>query len=106
MGHAGGARREDRQVAAALLLQLELRLHALAQLIVRDAEIGRGGAAHGIGKPGQLLVPERQESLRLGRVVAVNVDDHEGLANGVGMRRRVRASIDNKRGGCARERRG
>ena len=32
MRHAGGARREDRQVAAALPLELELRLHALAQL--------------------------------------------------------------------------
>ena len=74
--HAGGARREDGQVRAALLLQLELRLHALYQLLVRDAKLVGRGLAHRIGEAGELLVAEREEGLRLGRVMAVDVDDH------------------------------
>ena len=45
MRHAGGARREDGEVGAALALELELRaLQALADLIVADAEVLVGGA--------------------------------------------------------------
>ena len=36
MRHRRRARREDRDVGAAIVLELELRLHALAQLIVAD----------------------------------------------------------------------
>ena len=80
MGHAGGARREDGEIAAAFLLQLELRLHALAQHGVGDAEIVRGRPPHRIGEPGELLVAEGQKRLRLGRVMAVDVDDHGRLS--------------------------
>ncbi len=103
MGHAGGARREDRQVAAALPLQLQLRLDALPQRIVADAEVRRRRPAHRIGEPGQLLVAEPVQRLRLGRVVAVNVDDHADVAvlreRGAGPA--WAASIDNKQSGWA-----
>ena len=76
MRHAAGARREDREIAAAFLLELELRLDALDQHFVADPEIGRGGLAGGIGQPSELLVAEQLERLRLGRVMAVDIDDH------------------------------
>jgi hypothetical protein len=41
MRHAGGAGREDRHVRAALALQPQLVLHAVAQLIVADFQAGR-----------------------------------------------------------------
>ena len=77
VGHAGGARRKDRQVAAAFLLELELRLDGLAQHVVGDAKIGARRAPHRIGEAGQLLVPELVQGLRFGGVVAVDIDDHE-----------------------------
>ena len=77
MRHAGGARREDREVGAALALELELRaLQALADLVVADAEVLVGGAARRVGQAGELAVAEDLELLRRGRVVAVAVDDH------------------------------
>jgi hypothetical protein len=81
VGHARGARREDREVAPALLLELDLRLHALQQLLVGDAELRRRGLAHGIGEPRELLVAEGEELLRLRRVVPVNIDDHAASRN-------------------------
>src|SRR4029078_9287930 len=79
--HPRGTRREDREVAPALLLELELRLHALHQLVVRDAEVRRGGRAHGVRKTRELLVAEGEELLRLRRVVPVDVDDHAASRN-------------------------
>ena len=76
VGHAGGARREDGQVAAAFLLELELRLDRLQQHLVGDAQIGGGRAAHRIGQARQLLVAELVQDLGLGGVMAVDVDDH------------------------------
>src|SRR5258706_1557387 len=77
--HARRARREDGEVAAALFLQLELRLYALHQLLVADAELVGGGLPHRVGEPGELLVAEGEQGLRLGRVVTVDVDDHGAL---------------------------
>ena len=81
MAHAGGARREDREVAAALALEPELRLHALHEVLVGDAEVGALGLPARVGDARELLVAERVERLRLGRVVAVDVDDHFVLAS-------------------------
>src|SRR5205085_3473266 len=78
--HAGRARRKNRQVASPFALKLQLRLHALHELIVGDAELVGSGLAHRVGKSGELLVAERKQLLRLGGVVAVDVDDHRALS--------------------------
>jgi hypothetical protein len=75
--HARGARREDGEVAAALLLQPELRLHALDEYLVADPQVARQRPARRVGQAGELLVAELLQRRRLGRVVTVNVDDHE-----------------------------
>jgi hypothetical protein len=67
--HAGGAWREDRQVAAAVALELQLRLHALDHLLVADAELGgalRARRPRRVGQGGELLVAKHLERLRLG----------------------------------------
>ena len=75
--HAGGARREDGEIGAALALQFQLRaLQALADLVVADAEVLVGGAAGGIRQRRELAVAEDGQLLRCRRVVAVAVDDH------------------------------
>ena len=81
MAHAGGARREDREVGAALLLQPDLvLLQALADLVVAHLQAGarrqRGLVLHGLG----LVLAEAVQVLGLGGVVAVAIDDHEVLA--------------------------
>ena len=78
--HARGARREYREVAATILLQLELRRHALDQRRVADAQVGGGGLARGIRDAGELLVAEGLQRQRLGGVVTVDVDDHRAAA--------------------------
>src|SRR5262249_43686024 len=80
--HAGRARREDRQIRAALALQLELRtLDARAQLVVADLERRARGLLRGILDAGDLALAPVVQLLRLGRVVAVTVDDHEASRN-------------------------
>src|SRR5215475_4341650 len=75
--HAGGARREDGDVGAALALELELGLfQAVADLVVADSEVGRRGAARCIGEAGELAIPEQLQLARRRRVMAVAVDDH------------------------------
>src|SRR5207244_11213856 len=75
VAHPGGARREDRQVGAALALHLELTaLDRLADLVVADCRARRRRFARGmrldlLGAPGFVLT-------RGGCVVAVTVDDH------------------------------
>ncbi len=81
MAHAGGARREDGEVGAALALQLELRaFEALPDLVVGDlqraAQRRRGLALDRLG----LLLAEAFQVVGLGGVVAVAIDDHERVA--------------------------
>ena len=88
MAHAGGARREDRDVGAAFLLQADLvLLQALADLVVRHLQAGarrqRGLALDRLG----LVLAEAVQVLGLGRVVAVAVDDHGGPSVDGGKRR-------------------
>ena len=84
MPHAGGTRREDRQIGAALALQLELvLLDAFADLVVGHFQ--RGARRHcrlvlGVGGRG-LLLAEAMEVFGLGRVVAVAIDDHDKFAD-------------------------
>src|SRR5262249_23004390 len=79
--HAGGARREDGQIGAALALQLELvLLDALADLVVRYLQRSarwRHRLVLGVGCRG-LFLAEAVQVLRFGGVVAVAVDDHWG----------------------------
>src|SRR5262249_30799400 len=78
MRHAGRARREDRQAGAALALQLELRaLDARAQLVVADLQGPARRLLSRILDAGDLRFAEIVQLLRLGRVVAVTVDDHD-----------------------------
>src|SRR2546422_11596122 len=76
MRHPGSARREDGEIAAALLLQLHLRLDALDQLFIGNPQFIRRGFAHEVGEASELLVAEREQRLGLRGVVAVDVDDH------------------------------
>ena len=77
MRHAAGARREDRQVGAALLLEGDLvGLEAGAQLVVGDAEIGRQRLQRRVDEPGELAVAEPRQRRRSRGEVAVAVDDH------------------------------
>src|SRR6516165_4277227 len=76
VAHAGGARREDRHVSAALALYLELATHdRLADLVIRDSRAPRRRLA-GLVRLDLLTAP----ALVLtggGGVVAVTIDDHE-----------------------------
>src|SRR5262249_18805837 len=81
--HAGRARREDRQVGAALALQLELRaLDARADLVVADLEARARRLLPRVLDAGDLRFAEIVQLLRLGRVVAVTVDDHGASRDG------------------------
>jgi hypothetical protein len=72
--HARRARREDHQVAAALAEDAQLvLLDALAQLVVANALQLRGRVP--VPQGGELGLAEARELRRLGRVVAVDVDD-------------------------------
>ena len=79
VAHAGGARREDREVGAALALKLELvGLDAFPDLVVGHLQARAGRHRRlvlGVGRRG-LILAEAVQVLRLGRVVAVTVDDH------------------------------
>src|SRR5262249_36478275 len=78
--HARGPRREDRDVRAALSLELELRLvDRLPDLVVADADHPLRASARGFLQLGDLLLPIGLELLRRRRVVAVTIDDHEAL---------------------------
>ena len=65
MRHGGGARREDRDVGAAIALELELRLHALAQLVVGDVDRALDGGTRRILQPGNLRVAKRLQLFRV-----------------------------------------
>ncbi|GAA0566499.1 hypothetical protein GCM10010390_81370 [Streptomyces mordarskii] len=76
--------RGEKTVDAAFVHQPELvRLDAVAQLVVTDAEIGAGGGAGGVGESADLLgAPCLQRRWR-GGVVAMAVDDHSRFLLGV-----------------------
>src|SRR6478752_5412060 len=81
MRHAGGARRENREVEATLLLQLDLAgLDRLADLVVGDLEFAVLRAARGIDHAGELGVTEDFKLWRRGGVVAMDVDDHSAAS--------------------------
>ena len=80
VAHAGGARREDREVGAALALELELRaLDAGADLVVRHLEAGARRQRRLVLDRLGLVLAETVQVLGLGRVVAVTIDDHDAL---------------------------
>src|ERR1700731_294105 len=77
VGHARGARRENRHVRAAFLLDLELRpFQASTNFIVGNANVRCGRPPRRVRERRQLTIPERMELVRFGRIVAVAVDDH------------------------------
>jgi hypothetical protein len=64
-----------------IALERELRLDARDQFLVAEAG-ERTGPAGRVHQAGDLLVTEAVHGGRLGRVVAVDVDDHERLVKG------------------------
>ena len=73
MAHPAGAGREQGEVGTPLALHLELTgLDALADLVVGDVHLAFGGRAH----LGDLRTAVGVHAWRVGRVVAVDVDDH------------------------------
>src|SRR4029077_2573604 len=83
VAHARSARREDREIGAALALEFELRaLDAGADLVVRHLEAGprwqRGLVLDRLG----LVLAETVQVLGFSRVVAVTIDDHDTLRRG------------------------
>src|SRR5690606_24845941 len=76
--HPARARREQRDVRAALPLQLELRpLHALPKLIVADVQRALDRLMVRVFRElGLLLLTILAELLRRGGVMAVAIDDH------------------------------
>ena len=76
MRHRRRARREDRDVGAAIALELQLGLDALAQLVVGDLDADPAQASR-IVQPGDLRVAECLELFRGSGVVPVAIDDHE-----------------------------
>src|SRR5262249_18574760 len=75
--HGRRARREDRDVASPLALQLQLRaLEARADLVVRDAHRPLGAGSRRILQLGKLRVANRLQALRRGRVMPVTINDH------------------------------
>src|SRR5262249_50421109 len=78
MTHPGSTRREDRDIRAALFLELELSfVDRFSDLIVADADGALRAGARGLFQLGDLLLAVRLELLGSRRVVAVTVDDHE-----------------------------
>src|SRR6476660_9483569 len=81
VAHAGGARRENGQIGAALALQLELiLLDALTNLVVRYFQRSARRQQRlvlGVGSRG-LFLAEAVQVLGFGGVVAVAIDDHGG----------------------------
>ncbi|CCD95517.1 hypothetical protein BRAO375_4360016 [Bradyrhizobium sp. ORS 375] len=81
VGHEARARREHREVAAALLHLLELvALDALAQLVVADLELGGLRHDRRILDARDLPVAPLFQRLWSRRVMAVHVDDHVSLS--------------------------
>src|SRR4051812_18735301 len=71
--HAARARREERDIGAALALQLELRsLDALADLVLRDLRLA--------GRPRELRLAPGGEAGGRGGVMAVAINDHARLS--------------------------
>src|SRR5499427_5503200 len=81
MTHAHGARRKDGEVGAALALELELRaFETLADFVVGNLERRLGGLFCRVFHVIHLLLAPSQQVFRLGRVVAVAIDDHGTVA--------------------------
>src|SRR5262245_62465457 len=81
--HAGGARREDREVGAALTLEFELcPLDAGADLVVRHLESSPRRQRRLVLDCLGLVLAEAVQVLGFGRVVAVTIDDHDTLRRG------------------------
>jgi hypothetical protein len=83
VAHAGGARRENGQIGAALALQLELVLFdAFANFVVGNLQRGPCGQRRLVlGNSGRsLFLAEAMKILGLGGVMAVAIDDHDGVA--------------------------
>ncbi len=77
MAHPHRARREDGEIGAALALKLELcAFDALADFVVGSLERGLGGLFCRVFQIVHLLLAPSQQVFRLGRVVAVAIDDH------------------------------
>ena len=92
VAHAGGARREDREVGAALALELELRaLDRGPDLVVGHLEAGARRQRRLVLDRLGLVLAEAVQVLGLGRVMAVAIDDHGPVActmivTGIGLR--------------------
>ena len=79
--HGRGSRREDRDIAAALPLELQLGLlEALANLVVRDRERRFGPCPRRIAQCFDLRVAKLLQAFRRRGVVTVAIDDHEFIA--------------------------
>src|SRR5215813_3607340 len=77
VAHAGGARREDREVSAALALELELRaLDRGADFVVGHFQAGTRRQRRLILDRLGLILAEAMKILGFGRVMAVAIDDH------------------------------
>src|SRR5262249_39584505 len=75
------ARRKDGEVGAALALELELRaFETFADFVVGNLERCLGGLFCRIFHVIYLLLAPSQQVFRLGRVVAVAIDDHGTVA--------------------------
>ena len=91
VAHAHGARGEDREVGAALALQLELRaFEALADLVVGDLQRRLWRLLGRLLEVVDLVLAPAQQVLGLGRVVAVTIDDHDTVAEDCGRGARER----------------
>src|SRR5262249_42583934 len=78
--HAGGARGKYGDVSAALALELELRLHARAHLVVAELEhVARRRLRRAL-QGGDLALAKLFERFRRGGVMAAAVDDGHGDA--------------------------
>ena len=81
MAHAHGTRGEDGDIGAALTLELELRaFETLADFVVGNFERRLGGLFYRVFHMIHLLLAPPQQVFRLGRVVAVAIDDHGTVA--------------------------
>jgi hypothetical protein len=78
--HEAGARRKQREVAAALLHQAQLvGLDGFAQFVVTDLQVGGSGHQGRVLNAGDLLVAPGFQRLGRGGVVAVAIDDQRGF---------------------------